>query len=82
MNTITDIHIVHCDAQCAMLANAAGIGGGPFYIPLFNTLLGFGAYIQPLSRLSNCSSVFSRSKDTCCKTKYHFVAELCRNIYV
>lgn len=22
--------------QCALLANAAGIGGGPFYVPLFN----------------------------------------------
>ena len=25
--------------QCALLANAAGIGGGPFYVPLFNSVL-------------------------------------------
>lgn len=27
--------------QCALLANSAGVGGGPLYIPLFNTVLGF-----------------------------------------
>lgn len=27
--------------QCAALANSAGIGGGPFYMPLFNVVLGF-----------------------------------------
>lgn len=27
--------------QCALLANSAGIGGGPFYVPLFNVVLGF-----------------------------------------
>ncbi|KAK9861032.1 hypothetical protein WJX84_006798 [Apatococcus fuscideae] len=26
---------------CALLANSAGVGGGPLYIPLFNTVLGF-----------------------------------------
>ncbi|CAI7777625.1 unnamed protein product [Closterium sp. NIES-53] len=30
-------------ACCALLANAAGIGGGPFYMPLFNSFLGFTA---------------------------------------
>jgi uncharacterized membrane protein SpoIIM required for sporulation len=25
--------------QCALLANAAGIGGGPFYVPLFNSVM-------------------------------------------
>ena len=28
-------------SQCALLANSAGVGGGPLYIPLFNTVLGF-----------------------------------------
>ena len=28
-------------AQCALLANSAGIGGGPFYVPLLNVVLGF-----------------------------------------
>lgn len=27
--------------QCALLANSAGIGGGPFYVPLLNVVLGF-----------------------------------------
>ncbi len=27
--------------QCALLANSAGIGGGPFYIPLLTVILGF-----------------------------------------
>ncbi|EIE19332.1 hypothetical protein COCSUDRAFT_44684 [Coccomyxa subellipsoidea C-169] len=26
---------------CALLANSAGIGGGPFYVPLLNVVLGF-----------------------------------------
>ena len=28
-------------AQCALLANSAGIGGGPFYVPLLNVVLQF-----------------------------------------
>ena len=31
-----------CVLQCAGLANSAGIGGGPFYMPLFNVVLAFG----------------------------------------
>ena len=27
--------------QCALLANSAGIGGGPFYVPLLTVVLGF-----------------------------------------
>ncbi len=27
--------------QCALLANSAGVGGGPFYIPLLNVVVGF-----------------------------------------
>ncbi|BDA43733.1 Sulfite exporter TauE/SafE family protein 3 [Coccomyxa sp. Obi] len=27
--------------MCALLANSAGIGGGPFYVPLLNVVLGF-----------------------------------------
>ena len=29
------------DMQCALLANSAGIGGGPFYVPLLNVVLEF-----------------------------------------
>ena len=29
------------DVQCALLANSAGIGGGPFYVPLLTVVLGF-----------------------------------------
>jgi uncharacterized membrane protein YfcA len=32
--------------QCGLLANAAGVGGGPFYIPLFNVLLGFNLKVS------------------------------------
>lgn len=31
----------HRCLQCALLANSAGIGGGPFYIPLLNVVVGF-----------------------------------------
>ncbi|GAQ90288.1 hypothetical protein KFL_006220070 [Klebsormidium nitens] len=31
---------------CGLLANAAGVGGGPFYIPLFNVLLGFNLKVS------------------------------------
>lgn len=27
--------------QCALLANSAGVGGGPFYVPLLNVVVGF-----------------------------------------
>lgn len=27
--------------MCALLANSAGVGGGPFYMPLFHSVLGF-----------------------------------------
>lgn len=30
-----------CCLQCALLANSAGIGGGPFYVPLLTVVLGF-----------------------------------------
>lgn len=30
-----------CRLQCALLANSAGVGGGPFYIPLLNVVVGF-----------------------------------------
>jgi uncharacterized membrane protein YfcA len=33
-------HLRSC-LQCGLLANAGGVGGGPFYIPVFNVLLGF-----------------------------------------
>ena len=46
--TISKVYSVYGAVQCALLANAAGIGGGPFYIPLFNTLLGFGTYMKQL----------------------------------
>ena len=34
------VHCCNC-LQCALLANSAGIGGGPFYIPLMNVVVGF-----------------------------------------
>jgi uncharacterized membrane protein YfcA len=29
--------------QCAMLANAVGIGGGPLFVPILATIVGMGA---------------------------------------
>ncbi|KAL3157342.1 hypothetical protein ABBQ32_011825 [Trebouxia sp. C0010 RCD-2024] len=37
--------------QCALLANSAGIGGGPFYVPLLNVVVGFS--LQECTGLSH-----------------------------
>eukprot|EP00897_Mesotaenium_endlicherianum_P009704 jgi/Mesen1/8762/ME000524S08056 len=46
---------------CALLANSAGVGGGPLYMPLFHSVLGFG--IATATALSHtvvaCSAVAS-----------------------
>ena len=37
--------------QCALLANSAGVGGGPFYVPLLNVVVGFS--LQECTGLSH-----------------------------
>ena len=37
--------------QCALLANSAGVGGGPFYVPLLNGVVGFS--LQECTGLSH-----------------------------
>ncbi|CAL5221862.1 g4123 [Coccomyxa viridis] len=39
--TPTNIAAICLACLCALLANSAGIGGGPFYIPLLTVVLGF-----------------------------------------
>ncbi|GAQ85440.1 hypothetical protein KFL_002350150 [Klebsormidium nitens] len=41
---------------CGLLANAAGVGGGPFYIPVFNVLLGFNLKMASALSLTIVSS--------------------------
>lgn len=35
--------IMSFSLQCAMLANAVGIGGGPLFVPILATIVGMGA---------------------------------------
>ena len=50
--------------QCASLANSAGIGGGPLYMPLFNVILGFN--LKASTALSHTTVTVSAVSSSLC----------------
>lgn len=62
------------DLQCALLANSAGVGGGPFYVPLLNVVVGFS--LKDCTGLSHTIVATSAVASTLYGKRHFYIAHV------